>query len=164
MCVLPNRPYSFIIYFISPPCTGSYKSFIHFDGTCLVHDRSNPLRLLRLQPPRIRTLRPSLSPIHHLLYSIPRRRILRGLPHLHYAPRVIAHPRLAILGSGNVETNRLLPGSDVFHLVAWYVPLFPSIFPSHSLSRTALYVLYTHMIAQRRKVLHSYKLKGAKAN
>jgi hypothetical protein len=144
MCVIPNSLYSFIIHFISPR-TGSYKSFIHLDGTCLVHDRSNPLRLLRLQPPRIRTLRPSLSPVHHLLYSIPRRRILRGLPHLRYPPRVITHPRLASFSSGNVETNRLLPSSDVFHLVAWYVPLFPSIFPqSLTLAHSVVCIVHIH--------------------
>lgn len=32
---------------------GPYKPPVHFDGVCLVDDRSHPLFLLRLQPPRI---------------------------------------------------------------------------------------------------------------
>jgi len=101
--------------------SGSHESFVHFDGTFLVNDRSHPLRLLRLQPLRIRTLRPSILSILHLLYPIPCGRILRGLPHLCHPSQNITHPRLASLGSRNVETDRLLPCPDVLHLVACVV-------------------------------------------
>lgn len=37
----------------STPFSDSHESFVHVDGTFLVDDRSNPLRLLRLQPLRI---------------------------------------------------------------------------------------------------------------
>jgi Protein tyrosine phosphatase-like protein, PTPLA len=87
-----------VIHLFTFSHTGSYKSFIHLDGTCLVLDRSNPLFLLRLQPPRIRALRPSIPPIYHVLCPVPCRCILRGLPHLCHSPRLVTHPGLAGLG------------------------------------------------------------------
>jgi len=158
----------FFFFFVSVCFTGnigSYKSFIHLHGTCLVHDRSHPLLLLRLQPPRDRVLCPFIPPVYHFLYPIPCRRILRGLPHLRHSPRVVARSRLAGMGSGNVETNRLFPGSAVLYLVAMYVLLFPSIYPQLTkILHIALYVLYTYMVKQRRKVLRGYKSKGARDN
>ena len=77
-------------------------------------------------------------------------------------------PKSSPLPGWQARVQEMWKPTDYFRALMfciWWPGMTCSSRPSsHSTLYTALYVLYTYMIAQRRKVLRSHKLRGAKAD